>query len=198
MHCLLVMWSKIAPCDKQFCSTLCVSSYFTLFWCKIHFVVIYAVLTGFMHFCVEQKFTHKSCPWSKNDKYHVCSAGCLLSVIPASESSQKNEECVQMVVSGSDSDVCVFLPFVCLLYQHQKVLKRMRKNSTYCVQLVVSDSDSDVCVFLPSVCYASIRKFTKEWGRTLLCAHLVALGSDSDVCVFLLLPTSLQKFYDKK
>ena len=38
-----------------------------------------------------------------------------------------------MCASGSDSDVCVFLPFVCLLYQHQKVHKRMRKNSTYCV-----------------------------------------------------------------
>ena len=26
MHFFLVMWRKIAPCDKQFCSTLCVSS----------------------------------------------------------------------------------------------------------------------------------------------------------------------------
>ena len=29
------------------------------------------ILSQFMHFCVEQKLTHKFCPWSKNDKYHV-------------------------------------------------------------------------------------------------------------------------------
>ena len=29
------------------------------------------VLSQFTHFCVEQKSTPKSCPWSKNDKYYV-------------------------------------------------------------------------------------------------------------------------------
>ena len=28
-------------------------------------------MSRFTHFCVEQKLSHKSCPWSKNDKYHV-------------------------------------------------------------------------------------------------------------------------------
>ena len=30
-----------------------------------------SILLHFTHFCVEQKFTQKSCLWSKNDKYHV-------------------------------------------------------------------------------------------------------------------------------
>ena len=32
-----------------------------------------SILTRFTHFCVEQKITNKSCPWSTNDKYDVCS-----------------------------------------------------------------------------------------------------------------------------
>ena len=31
-----------------------------------------SVLSCFLHFCVEQKLTHKSCLWSKNDKKDVC------------------------------------------------------------------------------------------------------------------------------
>ena len=30
------------------------------------------MLSHFTHFCVDQKLTQKSCPWSKNDKYDVC------------------------------------------------------------------------------------------------------------------------------
>ena len=31
-----------------------------------------SVLSCFLHFCGEQKLTHKSCLWSKNDKKDVC------------------------------------------------------------------------------------------------------------------------------
>ena len=76
LHRFFCLWSKSGPSDEQFCSTLSVSSWFTLFlhksillwfalfWQNINFVTNYASF-------VEQKLTQKSCPLSKNDKYHV-------------------------------------------------------------------------------------------------------------------------------
>ena len=42
-----------------------------LFWRKIHFVVIYALLC-------RAKLTQTSCLWSKSAKYHVCGSSCAL------------------------------------------------------------------------------------------------------------------------
>ena len=39
--------------------------------CDLHCFAATSILSHFTHFCVEQKFTEKSCLWSKNDKYHV-------------------------------------------------------------------------------------------------------------------------------
>ena len=41
--------------------------------CELRCFDATSILSHFMHFCVEQKSTHKSCLWSKNYKHHVCS-----------------------------------------------------------------------------------------------------------------------------
>ena len=59
----LVLVPNFAVRDKF--KMYAVLKWFTLFWREINFL-------QFTHFCVEQKITQKSCPWSKNDKYDVC------------------------------------------------------------------------------------------------------------------------------
>ena len=58
----LLLIPSFDPCDKFTMSAVLL--WFMLFWRKI-------ILSRFMHFRVEQKLTHKSCPWSTNDKYDV-------------------------------------------------------------------------------------------------------------------------------
>ena len=58
--CIIIIYSVLT--QNQFCSDL------RCFDAKL-------ILSRFTHFCVEQKLTHKSCPWSKNNKYHVCLEG---------------------------------------------------------------------------------------------------------------------------
>ena len=43
----------------------------TLSCCNLHCFDATSILSHFIHVCVEQKFTQKSCLWSKNYKYHV-------------------------------------------------------------------------------------------------------------------------------
>ena len=67
----LVMWnndnflhiSYFAPRDKF--TMFAVLSWFMLFWRKIHFDAIYALLCG-------EKLTHTFCLWSKTYKYVIC------------------------------------------------------------------------------------------------------------------------------
>ena len=43
-----------------------------LSWRDLHCFGAKSILSRFTYFCVEQKWTQKSCPWSKTDKYDVC------------------------------------------------------------------------------------------------------------------------------
>ena len=67
---ILLMWIKIAPHTKYFCTTWhnCLSCGAILRCFDAKFV---SILSQFTHFCVEQNLTQTSCPWSTNDKFHV-------------------------------------------------------------------------------------------------------------------------------
>ena len=94
---LMVMWNKFASHNKQSCSTWqnCLScgvilACVSMTNCSLYQILIHvtnlqcmlscrdlrcfdakSILSRFTHFSVEQKLTHKSCPWSTNDKYDV-------------------------------------------------------------------------------------------------------------------------------
>ena len=94
----MVMWNKFASHNKQSCSTWqnCLScgvilACVSMTNCSLYQILIHvtnlqcmlscrdlrcfdakSILSRFTHFSVEQKLTHKSCPWSTHDKYDVC------------------------------------------------------------------------------------------------------------------------------
>ena len=112
---ILLMWIKIAPHDKQFClscgailscgamtncSTSAMWSNLSLLHMNLQYMLPYcdlrcfdakSILSRFTHFCVEQNLTQTSCPWSKNDKFHVCSK--VISLLDGSLMSKSKMPC---------------------------------------------------------------------------------------------------------
>ena len=72
----------ISPHDR------CKKLKFTLFCCKISWLMVYAVLRWNLFcrdlraFCVEKNWSQKCAMWRKNDKYDVWGQPCSLQILP--------------------------------------------------------------------------------------------------------------------
>ena len=79
------MWSNL--------SLLHMTNSFFLPFCDLRCFDAKSISLRFTPFCVEQKLTQTSCPWSKNDKFHVwyyiCFKSCRVLIYQGSTSWKK-------------------------------------------------------------------------------------------------------------
>ena len=124
----------------------------------------------------------------------LCVSSFCLFVIPASESSQKNEEELYLLCAAGCIGLrfrCLCVSSFCLLCQHQKVHKRMRKNSIVCTPGCIGFRFRCLCVSSPSNFSAKVlrqkaaarrHKLTLQKSNTLIWTFLSLCKELQSLC----------------